>query len=314
VDLGGSHTMATLVDEGGKAQPQHKQGITDLSPAAVFDVLENVISAAIADAGGQAVSGIGIGSPGNIDPSNGTIRWSPNFHWTDVPLGDAMRARFSLPVFIGNDARCATLGEYVFGAGRGTKNFALLTLGTGIGGGMVAGGELLLGHAMGAGEFGHHTIHHESGFICGCGRVGCFEAHCSGEGLIRHALAIAHSFPRSSLLDVAKDRLGSEAIRDAAQAGDGHALAAWKNWIDDLALGLANVIAFVNPEIIALGGGVSNAGDFMLLPVRALVERRTTTVPHGTTKIIHAILGNDAGAVGAATMAIRGGLIATIAE
>ena len=94
--------------------------------------------------------------------------------------------------------------------------------------------------------------------------------------MIRHALAIAHSFPRSSLLDVAKDRLGSEAIRDAAQAGDGHALAAWKNWIDDLALGLANVIAFVNPEIIALGGGVSNAGDFMLLPVRALVERRTT--------------------------------------
>ncbi|MGB8203565.1 MAG: ROK family protein [Candidatus Baltobacteraceae bacterium] len=280
MDLGGSHAMATIVDESGKSLFHHKERIADLSPAAVFGVLASVIAAAIADAAGEPIDGIGIGSPGNVDPDTGMIRWSPNFHWTDVPLGDAMRAKFSLPVFIGNDARCATLGEYVFGAGRGSKNFALLTLGTGIGGGMVADGLLLLGHEMGAGEFGHHTIHHHSGFTCGCGRVGCFEAHGSGEGLIRHALAVARSFPRSTLFEITKEKLGAEAIRDAAQAGDGHALAAWKNWIDDLALGIANVIAFVNPEVIALGGGVSTAGDFMLSPLRALVEARTTTVPH----------------------------------
>jgi glucokinase len=115
------------------------------------------------------------------------------------------------------------------------------------------------------------------------------------------------------LLDVPREKLGSKAIRKAAQAGDGHALAAWNRWIDDLALGLANVIAFVNPEVIAMGGGVSSAGEFMLEPVRALVEARTTSVPAGTTKIIRAILGNDAGAVGSATMAMRGGLVATLA-
>jgi len=313
VDLGGSHAMATIVDETGVIQLRHEQDIVDRSPAAVFAALEVVISAALADSKDRPVSGIGIGSPGNIDPKSGTIRWSPNFSWTNVPLGDAMRAKFNLPVFIANDARCATLGEYVFGAGRGTKNFVLLTLGTGIGGGIVGEGELLLGNQMGAGEFGHHTIRPETGFICGCGRVGCFEAQCSGTGLIRHAMAVARSFPRSTLLDVPKEKLGSKAIRKAAQAGDGHALAAWRNWIDDLALGFTNVIAFVNPEVIAMGGGVSSAGDFMLEPVRALVDTRTTTVPRATTKIIRAVLGNDAGAVGAATMAMRGGLVASLA-
>jgi glucokinase len=305
--------MATIVEESGELSARHDQDIIDRSPSAVFSALETVISAALADAKDKPVSGIGIGSPGNIDAKTGTIRWSPNFNWTNVPLGDAMRAKFNLPVFIANDARCATLGEFVFGAGRGTKNFVLLTLGTGIGGGIVADGELLLGSQMGAGEFGHHTIRPHTGFVCGCGRIGCFEAQCSGTGLIRHALALAPSFPRSTLLDMPKEKLGSKSIRKAAQAGDGHARAAWNNWIDDLALGLANVIAFVNPELIAMGGGVSSAGEFMLEPVRALVEARTTTVPRGTTRIIRAVLGNDAGAVGSATMAMRGGLVASLA-
>jgi glucokinase len=313
VDLGGSHAMATIVDESGTIQTRHEQDIIDRSPDAVFAALQTVIGAAIADVKDRPPVGIGIGSPGNIDPKSGTIRWSPNFNWTNVPLGDAMRSRFNLPVFIANDARCATLGEYVFGAGRGTKNFVLLTLGTGIGGGIVADGELLLGNQMGAGEVGHHTIRPESGFVCGCGRIGCFEAQCSGTGLIRHALALAPSFPRSTLLDVPKEKLGSKSIRKAAQAGDGHAVAAWRNWIDDLALGLTNIISFVNPELIAMGGGVSSAGDFMLEPVLKLVNERTTTVPTGATKIIRAVLGNDAGAVGAATMAMRGGLVATLA-
>jgi glucokinase len=304
--------MATIVEESGELGLRHQQDIVDRSPDAVYAALETVIGAALADAKDRPISGIGIGSPGNIDPKTGTIRWSPNYNWTNVPLGDAMRAKFNVPVFIANDARCATLGEYVFGAGRGTKNFSLLTLGTGIGGGIVADGELLLGNQMGAGEVGHHTIRPESGFVCGCGRIGCFEAQCSGTGLIRHAAALAASFPRSTLLDVSKEKLGSKSIRKAAQAGDGHAVAAWNRWIDDLALGLANIIAFVNPEVIAMGGGVSSAGDFMLEPVQKLVDERTTTVPKGTTKIVRAILGNDAGAVGAGTMAMRGGLLATL--
>jgi glucokinase len=165
---------------------------------------------------------------------------------------------------------------------------------------------------MGAGEFGHHQIRPDGGFICGCGKVGCFEAQASGTGLMRHAMRLAPSFPKSSLLDVPREKLGSKSIRKAAQAGDPHGLAAFNAWCDDLSIGIANVIAFVNPEVIALGGGVSSAGDFLLERLRPLVELRTTMVPRGTTRIVRATLGNDAGAVGAATAVTRGGLIAQV--
>ena len=313
VDLGGSHVMAALVDEAGTLGKKHEIDLDDRAPEKVVDALETVVQHALDDAGGE-VAGIGIGSPGNIDAQSGTIRYSPNFLWHDVPLGTLVRERFpKLSVFVGNDARCATLGEYAHGVGQGTSDFALLTLGTGIGGGFVANGVLALGHMNGAGEFGHHTIRPESGFVCGCGKIGCFEAQASGTGLLRHALKLAPSFPRSTLLEPpAGKQLGSKAIRKAAQAGDPHALAAWNAFCDDLALGLSNVIAFVNPELIALGGGVSSAGDFLLERVLPAVELRTTMVPRGTTRIVRAALGNDAGAVGAATAAMRGGLIAKL--
>ncbi len=325
VDLGGSHVMAAVVDEAGEIHDKVEHDITDHAAPAVLDALASVVHKAI---GGTKldVVGIGIGSPGNIDPTTGTIRYSPNFGWQDVPLGTRVRETFPhLTVFVGNDARCATLGEYVHGVGQGTRDFVLLTLGTGIGGGIVAAGAVALGYQMGAGELGHHTIRPDGGFVCACGKIGCFEAQASGTGLLRHAYRLAPSFPRSALLDPpAKDkdkdknddprtwreRIGSKRIRKAAQAGDAHATAAWNAWCDDLALGISNVIAFVNPEIIALGGGVSSAGEFLLDRVRPAVELRTTMVPRGTTRIVRATLGNDAGAVGAATAAMRGGLFA----
>ncbi|MGD0052863.1 MAG: ROK family protein [Vulcanimicrobiaceae bacterium] len=312
VDLGGSHVMAAVVDETGRIQVQFEHDVADRTPDAVVATLAGVVRSAL-DASKLEIAGIGIGSPGNVDPASGTIRWSPNLGWEDVPLGKRVREAFpKLPVFVANDARCATLGEYVHGVGQGTEHFVLLTLGTGIGGGIVLGGVLALGAQMGAGEVGHHQIRPDGGFVCSCGKIGCFEAQASGTGLIRHAFRVAPSFPRSTLLDVAREKLGSKAIRRAAQVGDLHALAAWGAFCDDLALGLANIIAFVNPEVIALGGGVSSAGDFLLERVRPLVEARTVTVPRGTTRIVRATLGNDAGAVGAATAALRGGLIATL--
>jgi len=306
VDLGGSHVTAAVVTEDGAIRSQHEEDLDDLKFEAVIAALDTTIGEALKDAG--TVAGIGIGSPGNIDASSGAVLYSPNFGWQDAPLGEALRDKFPVPVFVANDARCATLGEYTFGTGKLTKDFVLLTLGTGIGGGIVAHGELLLGNRWGAGEIGHHQIRPNGGFICGCGKIGCFEAQASGTGLIRHAFAVAPSFPRSTLLDVSREKLSSKKIRRAAQAGDGHAVAAWKNFIEDLAIGLANIIAFVNPEKIALGGGVSTAADFMLDAVRPQVEALTTMVPRGTTEIVIASLGNDAGQVGAATMALRGGL------
>ena len=306
VDLGGSHVTAAVITDDGTIHRQHELDLEDLAFKAVTDALAETIGAALKDAGSDAI-GIGIGSPGNVEATSGTVVYSPNFGWKDMPLGAAMRDRFKLPVFVANDARCATLGEYTFGSGQGHKDFVLLTLGTGIGGGIVADGRLVLGNRFGAGEFGHHQIRPTDGFVCGCGKIGCFEAQASGTGLIRHAIALAPSFPRSTLLDMSR-KLGSKKIRKAAQAGDGHALAAWKNYTGDLATGLANVIACVNPERIALGGGVSSAGDFMLAALRDRVDALTTMVPKGTTEIIIAKLGNDAGQVGAATMAFRGGL------
>jgi glucokinase len=305
VDLGGSHVAAAVVSEDGAIQSQHELDIEDRSFEAVMIAVQSVVKSALGSA--KDVVGVGLGSPGNIDPKTGTVLYSPNLAWKDAPLGERLRAAVKLPVFIANDARCATLGEYSFGSGRGTKNFALVTLGTGIGGGIVGEGRLLLGKHLGAGEMGHHQIRPTDGFVCGCGKIGCFEAQASGTGLLRHAYAVQPSFPRSDLLKKPQ-KLGSKAIRKAAQAGDGHALAAWKNFCGDLAIGLANIVAFLNPEVIAIGGGVSSAGEFMLDAVVPAMDALTTMVPKGTTTVAIAKLGNDAGQVGAAIMAFRGGL------
>jgi glucokinase len=307
VDLGGSHVTAGVVTDDGTIKVQHELDLSDLAFDKVVDAIVTVVQQALADAGKKVV-GIGIGSPGNVEPKTGAILYSPNFGWKNAPLGETLKKKLGQEVFVGNDARCATLGEYTFGIGKGTQDFALLTLGTGIGGGFIAGGRLVLGHKFGAGEVGHHQIRPESGFVCSCGKIGCFEAQASGTGLIRHAFALAASFPRSTLLDASRDKLSSKKIRKAAQAGDGHALAAWKNYSVDLATGLSNIISFVNPELIALGGGVASAGDFMLDAVKDRVDALTTMVPKGTTTIGIAKLGNDAGQIGAATMVFRGGL------
>lgn len=309
VDLGGSHVTAGVIQEDGKILGQHEKDIFDRSFDAVIQSVEEVAGAALKEAKDKDFVGIGIGSPGNIDPNSGAVLYSPNFLWHNAPLGEALRKRFdSVQIFVANDARCATLGEYTFGTGQGTKDFVLLTLGTGIGGGIVSNGHLLIGNRAGAGEIGHHQIRPTDGFICGCGKIGCFEAQASGTGLMRHALAVAPSFPRSALLPKNPEKIGSKMIRKAAEAGDAHALAAWRNFASDLALGVANIVTFVNPEVIALGGGVSTAGDFMLDAIRDRVDELTTMVPKKTTKLLIAKLGNDAGQVGAATMCFRGGL------
>jgi glucokinase len=307
VDLGGSHVLAASVDESGVIHTRAERDIDDHAPSVVVDTIALALDEVLAKH--ESISAVGIGAPGNIDPATGVVEYSPNFNWRSVPLAAKLRERYpSQQVFIANDARCATLGEYAFGTGVGTQNFVLLTLGTGIGGGIVGGGRLLIGNTAGAGEVGHHQVRATDGFICNCGKTGCFEAQASGTGLIRHALAIAHSFPRSTLVSGKPEKLGSKAIRKAAEAGDPHGLAAWNRYADDLSVGLANVIAFVNPEVIALGGGVAGAGAFMLDAVKPRVEELTTMVPRGRTSIVTAKLGNDAGAIGAATMARQGGL------
>jgi glucokinase len=308
IDLGGSHVAVAAVDRKGKIIHNYSIDIVDHGVDAVIETVVKATRHVLGDVKGE-IAGVGIGSPGNINTANGSIRYSPNFGWHDVPLGERLRDRLKLEVFVANDARCATLGEYTFGIGKGTSDFVLLTLGTGIGGGIIAGGRLQLGNGMAAGEVGHHQIRPTDGFVCGCGKIGCFEAQAAGMGLIRHAKALESSFPKSMLLDGKPDQLGSKGIRKAAEAGDGHGRAAWNNYIADLAIGVANVIAMLNPEIIALGGGVSSAGEYLLAALSPKVDALTTMAPPQSTRLTIATLGNDAGMIGAAVMAFQGGLL-----
>ncbi|TAM73510.1 ROK family protein [bacterium] len=304
VDLGGSHVMAATVDAQGKIGSRHETDLVDHDPAKVVSALAGCVKLALADAKGRSVAGIGIGSPGRIDARSGIVRYSPNFEWHDVPLGALVATALGQRVHVINDARAATLGEYAFGAGRGTRDFLMLTLGTGIGGGIVMNGELLLGSGWTTGEVGHHQIRAHDGFVCACGKIGCFEAQASGTGLLRHVVALGPSFPRSKLTYKAR-KLGTKAIRKMAEEGDQHARTAWDRWIDDLALGIANLVTILNPERIALGGGVSGADAFMLDPLVPRVRALTTMADPNGFEIVTATLENDAGAIGAATYMLR---------
>jgi glucokinase len=309
VDLGGTHVLAAAIDDRGKIGDRFEYALKSDDFDYVVEKIVTAVGKAAATLKGKRVEGVGLGSPGNIDERTGAVRWSPNFRWRNVPLGAALKKGLGQRVHILNDARCATLGEYAHGSGRGTQEFALITLGTGIGGGIVSGGHLILGHGMGAGEVGHHQIRAHSGFICGCGKIGCFEAQASGTGLLRHAMACAPSFPRSTLLTQRQPQdWGSKMIVRAAAAGDLHARAAWDHFLGDLAIGVANIVAFTNPQMVALGGGVGQTDKSMLaIPLKKRVDELTTMAPKDT-KIVSAALGNDAGAVGAAALAFAGGV------
>lgn len=310
IDLGGTHTAAAAVSRDGKLLQQAEQDLLSLDPTSVVTAIDHVVQQVFALVNPKECVGIGIGSPGNIDETTGVVNFSPNFGWRDVPLRALLEKKIKMPIHILNDARCATLGEYLFGSGKGISEFALLTLGTGIGGGFISGNRLILGNTMAAGEVGHHVIRPDTGFVCGCGKIGCFEAQASGTGLLRHTLALVPSFPRSTLLTrKPQDKWGTKMIRKAVAKGDEHAVAAWRNFLADLALGVSNLIAFTNPAVIALGGGVGQTDRKMLAePLTKLVDELTTMAPKGTTKIVSAALGNDAGIVGAAALALRGGV------
>ncbi|MBC5800487.1 MAG: ROK family protein [Candidatus Eremiobacteraeota bacterium] len=192
VDLGGSHVTALLVEPNGRAVRRTSSLIYERHFEDVVNTMTGVIRELI---GTMEICAGGVGSPGSIDPRDGVVRYSPNFGWFNAPLGTALRNRLNLPTYVANDARSATLGEYRYGSGHGTRDFALLTLGTGIGGGLVVAGQLVHGAAFAAGEIGHHAIRPTDGFICGCGNRGCFEAQASATGLRRHAFAASRIIP-----------------------------------------------------------------------------------------------------------------------
>ncbi|CAA9327907.1 MAG: Glucokinase [uncultured Frankineae bacterium] len=305
VDVGGTKVAAGLVDEAGTLLRRTRRPTPSASP----DDVEDVIAACVTElCAGVEVEAVGIGAAGFVTADRSTVLLSPNLSWRDEPLRDGVAERVGLPVVVENDANAAAWGEYRFGAGRGEQFLVVVTVGTGIGGGVVIDGALHRGrHGLGA-EFGHMQVV-RGGRRCGCGQDGCWEQYCSGRALLHEAREIAgvqREYGRR-LLELGGGRPeGIEAIEvtQAAREGDPAALACFAEVGGWLGQGLADLAAVLDPGAFVIGGGVSDAGDLLLEPTRrAFVERLTGTGERPVADVRRAELGNDAGLVGAADLA-----------
>jgi glucokinase len=238
----------------------------------------------------------------------GILMSSPNIAWKLVPLREMVARATGLPVFLDNDATAAAAGERLIGVAKGVDDFVLVTLGTGIGGGICSGGSILRGHRGTAAEVGHMVVD-PAGPLCGCGRRGCLEALASGTALEREAVRLASKDPGSVLHEASTTDPGSvtgEDVASAAHAGDAAAAAAFENISWYLGLGIANLVHLLDPELVVLGGGVSRSGDLFIDTVRDVVA--STGIPDlvRDVRIELSTLGGDAGVIGAAAIAWEG--------
>lgn len=308
IDIGGTNTVFGIVTEKGECIAEDRMR-TD----AFEDVEEyvRVLTAGIKVLINKAklegnIIGIGIGAP-NGNYYKGTVENAPNLKWKGIiPLADMIKEFFNLPVVLTNDANAAAIGEMIFGAAKGMKNFLVVTLGTGLGSGFVANGELIYGHTGFAGELGH-TVIFENGRVCGCGRKGCLETYASATGIVRTVKKmLRNSEDKSILADVNPDELTSKKIYEAAVEGDKIALNAFDYTGKILALGLANAVAITSPEAIILFGGLALAGDYIFNPAKKYLEEYLLNNFKGTVKLIpSAIAGKNAAVLGAAALIFK---------
>ena len=304
IDVGGTNLKAGLVDQSGTILAVERTPLDFRGPESFADTLASLAKAVMASGGAAAqdVEYVGIGIPGAV--AGGDILYTANIPMKNVPLEKLFRQHLNLPVLLGNDADCAAVGEWSCGVGRGTKHFIVITLGTGVGGGMILNGKLYSGCGAG-GEVGHIVVQ-KDGVPCNCGRRGCWEAYASATGLIRETTEAMKAHPESLLHQVAAQNgaVDGRTSFQAAEQGDETALAVCRSYAEYLASGLTDLVNILHPEAVALGGGVAAAPEYLLLdPVREIVARECYArhvgqVPH----IVRAELGNDAGIIGAALL------------
>ena len=304
IDVGGTNLKAGLVDQSGTILAVERTPLDFRGPESFADTLASLAKAVMASGGAAAqdVEYVGIGIPGAV--AGGDILYTANIPMKNVPLVKLFRKHLDLPVLLGNDADCAAVGEWSCGVGRGTKHFIVITLGTGVGGGMILNGKLYSGCGAG-GEVGHIVVQ-KDGVPCNCGRRGCWEAYASATGLIRETTEAMKAHPESLLHQVAAQNgaVDGRTSFQAAEQGDETALAVCRSYAEYLASGLTDLVNILHPEAVALGGGVAAAPEYLLLdPVREIVARECYArhvgqVPH----IVRAELGNDAGIIGAAML------------
>lgn len=304
IDVGGTNLKAGLVREDGQILAVERTPLAFENPEQFARTLAQLGQSVLHQAGIPAsdVVSAGIGIPGAV--AGGDILYTCNIPLRDVPLSRLFRQHLDVPVLLENDANCAAVGEWLCGAGRGTQQFIVVTLGTGVGGGLILNGKLYSGSGM-VGEVGHMVIQH-GGALCNCGRRGCWEAYASATGLIRMTREAMEAHPESLLHTVAAQSgcVEGRTAFDAAVQGDETALALCRDYVSYLAAGVTNLINILQPEAVAIGGGVAAAPDGLLLtPLREIVEREcyprhTGQIP----RIVRAELGNDAGIIGAALL------------
>lgn len=305
VDIGGTNTVYGLVERTGNIVAEGNLKTTDYPEIHNFvSALAGAITNLMKGKSGIELAGIGIGAP-NANYHRGTIELAPNLAWKGiVPIAEYVREKTKVPVVITNDAKAAAMGELIFGGAKNMKNFIVLTLGTGLGSGIVINREVLYGHTGFAGELGHTTIV-PGGRDCGCGRQGCFETYGSASGLVRTVLNLLSEMKEESILrEIPPSHLSSKKIAEAAAKNDPVALEAMDYTAEMIALGIANAVGFSSPEAVFLFGGLAKAGEVLFAPVREYVNQMVMPIYRDTVQILASgIPESNAAVLGAAALA-----------
>ena len=306
VDIGGTNTVFGIVDARG--QVVASDSIKTLKHSNFNDYIEElhqeVYRLLKANDAEDKIQGIGIGAP-NSNYYTGELQSPPNLPWGNVPLAEKVSKAFpGIPVAVTNDANAAALGEMAYGAARGMRDFIMITLGTGVGSGIVINGQLVYGHDGYAGELGHVTMKRNNGRVCGCGRTGCLEAYCSATGVARTAREFLEIRTEPSMLrNIDVEDITSKDVYDAAIAGDKLAKEIFDYTGNILGEAFADMIAFSSPQAIILFGGLARSGELLLRPLRESLDKHIMPIFRGKTKILLSELKeSDAAVLGASAL------------
>lgn len=309
VDVGGTKVLAGVVDESGRILEQIRRPTPSSSPERTADAIAAVVDELV---GRYAVTAVGVGAAGFVDASRSVVLFAPNLAWRDEPLREELQNRIGLPVAVENDANAMAWAEYRFGAGRGHHDVVCVTVGTGIGGGLVIGDRLHRGRFGIGGEVGHMRVV-PGGYRCGCGNRGCWEQYASGRALVREAREFAAVDPVAGARLLADaggevDGITGPVVTRAAQDGDPLAVECFRIIGEWLGQGLADLAAILDPGCFVVGGGVSEAGELLVDPTRAAYAAALTGRGYRPTAEIRcAALGAEAGLVGAGDLARQSG-------
>ncbi|HEY66676.1 MAG: ROK family protein [Chloroflexi bacterium] len=310
IDLGGTKISTALIDSVGRimARDYRETQAAEGQEAVIERMLDSARRViAQAEVTQAQVAAVGIGAPGPLDIEAGVLVAPPNLPgWDRVPLKRIIEDALGITTFLENDANAAALGEHRFGAGRGRQHMIYVTVSTGIGGGLILDGKLYHGASGMAGEIGHMTIV-PYGPLCGCGNRGCLEALASGTAIARQARErVARGVP-TLMADLAAgdpERITAKLVAEAAHQGDAEAREILAEAMNYLGIGMANLVNLFNPELIVIGGGLTNIGELLFGPVRRAIDRRAFRAQAQTVQVVQAKLGKDVGVLGAAAVAL----------